>query len=372
MADPIRIGIVGATVTPGGSGWGANAHIPALSVLPDYTLKAVCTAHEDTAKASAAAFGAELAFHSIDDMVAHPDIDLVVVCVKVPVHYELVMAALRANKPVFCEWPLGANLAEAEAMADLARERSLRTMIGLQARSDPTLLYARELIEQGYIGDVLAVNLSIIGQATIERTSGRIWQADRAKGANTLTIQGGHGIDALCFVLGEFAEVSARVTTQIKEWRLADTGASVPVDAPDSVTVAGRLVSGAEVAIQVAAVPSNPSGYRLEIFGRNGALTVAAGGSANIGPSRLYGAQGTAATVEMPAPDRFTLVPEGTPSGPPRNVAQAYARMADAYAAGSGFDPDFDLAVTRHRLLDAFERSSNEGRAIQLAGAPVV
>ena len=97
MADPIRIGIVGATVTPGGSGWGANAHIPALKALPDYTLKAVCTAHEDTAKASAAAFGAELAFHTIDDMVARPDIDLVVVCVKVPVHDELVMAALRAD-----------------------------------------------------------------------------------------------------------------------------------------------------------------------------------------------------------------------------------------------------------------------------------
>ena len=52
-------------------------------------------------------------------------------------------------------------------------------------------------------------------------------------------------------------------------------------------------------------------------------------------------------------------------------VAQAYARLADAYTAGSGFEPDFDLAVTRHRLLDAFERSSNEGRVIQLAGTPV-
>ena len=74
---------------------------------------------------------------------------------------------------------------------------------------------------------------------------------------------------------------------------------------------------------------------------------------------------------EMPVPDRFTLVPEDTPSGSPRNVAQAYARLADAYNAGSGFDPDFDLAVTRHRLLDAFERSANEGRTIQLAGTPV-
>lgn len=370
MADKLRIGIVGATVTPGGSGWGANAHIPALKVLPEYELRAICTAHEDTARASAAAFGAELAFHDINQMVAHPEIDLIVVSVKVPVHYELVMAALRAGKDVFCEWPLGANLAEAEAMADLARERSLRTMVGLQARSDPTLLYARELIEQGYIGEMLTANLSVVGQATIERTAGRIWQADRANGANTLTISGGHAIDALCFVLGEFAEVSARVATRIKEWRLADTGAAVPVDAPDSISVAGRLVNGAEVAVQVAAVPSNPSGYRLEVYGREGALTVTASGSANIGPSQVYAARGTEALAPMPVPDRFTLVPEGTPTGQPRNVAQAYVRLADAYAAGSALDPDFDLAVTRHRLLDAIERSSSEGRAVALWGTP--
>ncbi len=366
MAGKIRVGIVGATLTQGGSGWGANAHIPALRVLPEYELAAVCTAHEDTAKASAAAFGAPLAFHDINQLVAHPDIDLIVVSVKVPTHHELVMTALRAGKDVFCEWPLGANLAEAEAMAGLARERALRTMVGLQARGDPTMLYARELIAEGFVGEVLTANLGIIGQATVERPSGRIWQRERANGANTLTISGGHGIDALCFILGEFAEVAARVTTRIKEWRLTDTGASVPVDAPDSVSVAGRLVSGAEVTVQVAAVPSNPSGFRLEIFGRDGALTVTSAGSANIGPSRLFGARGTEKLEPRPVPDRLTLVPEDTPAGPPRNVAQIYARLADAHDAGGDFEPDFDLAVTRHRLLDAIERSSAEGRSIQL------
>src|SRR4051794_29959210 len=108
MAAKIRVGIVGATVTPGGSGWGANAHVPALNALPDYMLKAVCTAHAETASASAAAFGAELAFHNFDDMVAHPDIDLVAVVVRVPGHHGLVVRALEAGKDVFCEWPLGA------------------------------------------------------------------------------------------------------------------------------------------------------------------------------------------------------------------------------------------------------------------------
>src|SRR5881397_1769124 len=103
MTDKIRVGIVGATVTQGGSGWGANAHVPALNALPGYELKAVCTAHAETAKASAAAFGAELAFHEIDAMVEHPEVDLVSVVVRVPGHKALVDKALRAEKAVFCE-----------------------------------------------------------------------------------------------------------------------------------------------------------------------------------------------------------------------------------------------------------------------------
>src|SRR5215831_5237453 len=219
MPDRIRVGIVGATVTQGGSGWGANAHVPALKALPQYQLEAVCTAHEDTAKASAAAFGAARGFHRFGDMAAAPDVDLVVVCVRVPGHRELVMAGLEAGKPVLCEWPLGKNLAEAEEMAARARQRSLTTIVGLQARSAPAIMYARDLIREGYIGEVLAANLSCVVQAQLQRGPGRIWQGVRANGANVLTITGGHAIDALCAVLGEFAEVSARVATRIPQWR---------------------------------------------------------------------------------------------------------------------------------------------------------
>src|SRR5438093_5674491 len=284
MTDKIRVGIVGATVTQGGSGWGANAHVPALKALPNYELKAVCTAHEDTAKASAAAFGAERGFHRFSDMTSDPEVDLVVVCVRVPGHRDLVMAGLEAGKPVLCEWPLGKNLAEAEEMAGLARQRSLKTIVGLQARSAPAILYARDLIREGYIGEVLTAHLSCVVQAQLQRGAGRIWQGVRANGANVLTITHGHAIDALCAVLGEFAELSARVSTRIPEWRTPE-GKAVPVDAPDSINVVGRMAGGAEVSVNVAAVPSNPGGNRMEIYGREGALVVRADGSLNTGPS---------------------------------------------------------------------------------------
>jgi predicted dehydrogenase len=364
MTDKIRVGIVGATVTQGGSGWGANAHVPALKALPGYELAAVCTSHEDTAKASAAAFGARRGFHRFSDMTSSPDVDLIVVCVRVPGHKELVMGGLQAGKAVFCEWPLGATLAEAQEMAGLARQRSLKSIVGLQARSDPAVLYARDLIQGGHIGEVLAAHLTASAQAVLQRGPGRIWQGVRANGANTMTIAGGHAIDAMCAILGEFAEVSARVATRIPEWRDM-SGKAVSVDAPDSINVVGRMTSGAEVSVNVAAVP-NPTGNRLEIYGREGTLVIRGDGSFNIGPSQVHGSRGKEAMAAMPVPAKYRVAPEGTPAGQAYNVAQSYVRAADALRGNGSFDVDFNLAVQRHKLIDAIERSSASGRSVKV------
>jgi predicted dehydrogenase len=357
MADKIRVGIVGATVTPGGSGWGASAHIPALKSLPGYELKAVCTAHEDTAQASAKAFGAELAFSDFDKMIAHPGIDMVSVVVRVPKHQELVMKSLRAKKPTFCEWPLGTNLAEAEEMVDAARTYKQPTLIGLQARSDPAIMTARELIADDYIGRVLVANLSMVTSGSYARGAGRLWQSVRKNGANPLTIPGGHSMDVLRFLVGDFAEVSARVTTQIPQWRDTDADKLIDVDAPDSIGVIARTQTGVEAVIQIATVPSAAPGFRLEIYGLSGRLVLTSS-SVNYGPNRLLGAKGNAELAELPIPDRFKVIPKSLPGAPQStNVAQAYTRFAEAYHAGRTIDPDFDTALGMHRLLDAVERS---------------
>jgi len=151
MAPKIRVGLVGASPTGAGAGWAQKAHLPALRALPDYELKAVCTAHEATAQAAREVYGAELAYDNINDIVANPDIDLIVVSVRVPIHHSLVMTSLRAGKPTFCEWPLAANLAQAREMASLAHDMGLATAAGLQSRSDPVVLYAKELIQDGLL-----------------------------------------------------------------------------------------------------------------------------------------------------------------------------------------------------------------------------
>jgi predicted dehydrogenase len=130
--------------------------------------------------------------------------------------------------------------------------------------------------------------------------------------------------------------------------------------------VIGRLASGAEVSVNVAAVPSNPGGNRIEIYGREGALVIRADGSFNTGGSEVHAAKGTAPMAALPVPSRYKVAPEGIPSGPPYNVAQAYARAAEALRGRGSFEVDFELAVQRHKLIDAIERSSATGRSVRV------
>jgi predicted dehydrogenase len=292
----------------------------------------------------------------------------------VPTHFDLVMRALTAGKSVYCEWPLGATVEQAEQMAALAAQRKLYTAVGLQAHSDPTILYARELIRQGQIGEILAANFCYINKAVTRRGHGRIWQSDRKNGANILTIGGGHAIDALNFLLGDFAEVSARLATTVKQWHNTDTGEDVPVTSPDWINVSGRLAGNAEVSFLVGAVPSHPDGRRsFEIYGREGTMSIVAapGGSEKNpsiyhGPNQLYLARGNAAFSAIETPARFTLAPADVPAGPPRNVAQAYARLAKAIANGEPFEPGFAHAVKVHKLIRALEQSSESGKSVPL------
>ena len=363
--DKIRIGLIGASAS---YGWSMKAHLPALLALPEYELTAVCTAHQETAEESARKYGARLAFHDYDEMVKHPDIDLVSVSVRAFLHHATVMAALDAGKHVFCEWPLGANRAEAEEMAALARSRGVCNMVGLQARADPVLLRLQELLGEGYVGEVLACNMTMFMPGILKRESNRAWMAERQKGGHTLSIGTGHSMDIICFCVGEFTEVSGHVSTQVREWTITDLGKTVDVTAPDNVLVSGVLTNGAVASVHVATVPWHGSGWRLEVYGKEGTLVASSREMVQFAQIRLQGGRNTDAVMEeLPVPDRLTWVPGEVPKGAPFNVAQLYRRLGEAIQEGKGADPDFDLAVRRHRMLDAVGRSSDLGTKVQVS-----
>src|SRR2546425_9622862 len=152
-------------------GWAATAHIPALRALPNYEIRALSGHSAESARAAGEMFGVSAVFSDPKQMVSQADIDVVAVTVKVPHHRELVSAALAARKAVYCEWPLGRDLEDARAMAALAAEQRVRTIIGLQARQAPAIAFVRKLLSDGYVGELLSttmVGLSVPGGAVIQ------------------------------------------------------------------------------------------------------------------------------------------------------------------------------------------------------------
>ena len=126
----IRVGIIGANPD---RGWAAQAHIPALKSLShDFEITALSTSRQETADAAGKLFGVPVAFDNHQDLVNRSDVDAVAVTVKVPYHLELATAALRAGKAVYCEWPLGNGLTEAETLAALAKKKGVLAVVGLQ------------------------------------------------------------------------------------------------------------------------------------------------------------------------------------------------------------------------------------------------
>jgi predicted dehydrogenase len=356
----IRVGIVGANAT---RGFAALAHIPALKALPQFEIAGVCTTRQDSAEAAAKHFGVPLAFSDPAALARHPDIDLVTVCIKAPDHYAPVMAAIASGKHVYCEWPLGRVTDEAIRMRDAAESRGVRHAVGLQGRVSPAIRYVRDLVAQGYVGRVLSGTMVACAPnwgATLEGP----YQADFANGANLLTVTGGHTLDALCYCLGEFTELSAFVVSQRDRIEVEGTGEVIAKTSPDQLAVSGIVGDGAVVSCQVRGGVTRGTAFLFEIHGEAGDLVLAATSRASMQRQELTvrGAQGGAALADLPIPAAYRWVPQEVPEGTPYNVAQLYVKLAEAIRDGKPAIPGFDAAIARHRLIDAIVRSSDSGR----------
>src|SRR5438874_7706319 len=251
MASPKStrgVGIIGVSPV---WGWAATAHIPALRALPNYEIRALSARSAESARAAGEAFGVSAVYSDHEQLVMQPDIDVVVVTVKVPHHRELVSAALAAGKAVFCEWPLGRDLDDARAMAALAAEKGVRTVVGLQGRQAPAIEFVQELLRDGYVGEVLSttmVGLSVPGNVVVEANA---YMLDKANGANALTIAVGHSLDTLTYVLGEFIDLSGVSDLRRPLITIEETGEQMVKTAADQIAVIGTLTSGATATVHV-------------------------------------------------------------------------------------------------------------------------
>jgi predicted dehydrogenase len=362
----LGVGIIG--VNPAW-GWAATAHIPALRALPNYEIRALSARSAESARAAGEAFGIKAVFQDHQQLVIQPDIDVVAVTVKVPHHRELVSAALAAGKAVYCEWPLGRDLDDAQSMAALAAEKGMRTVVGLQARQAPAIEFVQQLLSDGYVGEVLSttmVGLSVLGGTLVQPNA---YMLDKTNGANVLTVAFGHSLDILNFVLGEFAELSAVLDLRRPLITIEGSGEQIVKTAPDQIAVIGTLKSGATASIHIREAVAGGTGFLWEINGTDGTLRITADAALpEIFPLTVAGAHGRNELAELAIPMALTQkwpTLTNLEGAPAFNVARAYAAFAADIDNGTHTVPDFADAVRRHEVIAAIERSAASGKRVK-------
>lgn len=347
---PLRLAIAGANAE---RGWAKDAHLPALSTLPGYSLHAIAGRGQAMADAAASAWGAARAYGDSLAMVRDPEVDVVAVTCKVPEHRAIVLAALEAGKHVYCEWPLGRDLAEAEEMAAAARKAGTHVAIGMQGANSVAVRNAAARVAAGAIGTPM--NLRVVSPTA---GWGRIappfyaYLQDRRNGATLATIAGGHTLAMVEEVVGPYVEVSARNSILTPEVEIAGTSERVARTCADHMIVTGLHATGCVSVVEI--VAGEPEmGLRFELRGTQGRLGIGGHHPGGYQCAELH------LEGEEPAPH------PGLPSQA-INVAQVYAALERDIRSGSRTAPDFERAVSLARLLEAIDRSSDERRTIRI------
>jgi predicted dehydrogenase len=368
MGHRFGVGIVG--VEPGRS-WATRGHIPALHFLSEtFEIIGVANTNKASAEAAAAATGLPRAFADVAELVSAPEVDIVTVAVKVPPHLEIVKAAIGAGKHVYCEWPLGNGLAEAKEMASLVKAKGVLGVVGTQARAAPEIEYLKQLIADGFVGDVLSTTLvarggALQGGSSIPEKKTWGYLLDRSNGATLLTIPVGHTLAAVTDVLGDVAELSSVLAVRRPTALAVDTGERLPVTAPDQVLVSGVFTSGVPISMHFrGGAARDGDGLFWEIHGTEGDIRVSGqSGHTQMVQLSLKGVHGEEKMfrpLEVPASYRSGW-PEDVEPG---NVARLYARMAHDLRNGTRTAPSFEDAFDTHRIIAAIEKAAESGNRI--------
>lgn len=361
--NKIRVGIVGAGT------WAEYGHIPSLALLPGFELTAVYSRSADKAQALAARHGIAHPVTSLQALVAHPEVDLVLVLNQAPQHEAAIRAAIAAGKDVYSEWPLTTSTAVSAELAALAEHAGVRHIVGLQRRLSPSYRYMSDLLAEGYIGELRSVRMHVSVDAFGARRMGYLaYTVPTENFSDLLPIFGGHFLDILFRHFGFPRTLSALTANQIKQVTIVDTGETVPRTNPDQVLVTGTFANGAVLTVQLEAGKRNNAGVQIDLTGTEGDLRIT--NATSFGPSvnLIEGARGDAQPLQaLPVPAQYDWLPEHALGGSVAELAHLYAAYARDVRDGTQLAPTFLDAVRMHAVIDAIVASDRSGSRVDLS-----
>lgn len=288
---PVGIGIVGAGVI-------SEVYIKNLgSKFPGTYVVGVSDLMSERAQKRAEQFGTVAM--TTEELVAHPDVELIVSLTPPLVHAEIGMLALQHGKSYYTEKPLATDRESGQKMIDLAKEKGLYIGSAPDTFMGGGLQMSRALIDQGLIGEPIAVD------AAIRNHGMEAWHPEPdfffAPGAGPLLDVGVYYVTAMATILGPYKNVSAIARATFPERTIgngAREGEKIPVTTPTHISAVMEFESGVMGSLTASFDLWETDFATLTIYGTEGTLRLPDPNT--FGGPIMYLQGGTDRWVEIP------------------------------------------------------------------------
>jgi predicted dehydrogenase len=364
----VRVGVLGA------GAWARGAHLPGYRRDPRCTVVAIADTEIDRARQAAREFDIPDAVSNAAELLHRGDIDLIDVCTPSHTHFELAWSALETGKHVLCEKPVAYDFRDTRRARDLARQKGLKTKVGLTFRYSPAMRYMRELIADGFIGTPFIFNGYEQNSQWLDPMN-PLRQVDPDADPSILQVSSleGYGapiIDlAHLFAGSDLSQVVGTMRNFIPDRMVRQTGRMMRMNIDDGDIFLGEFENGALCSVQTSFVTvGNYPGIEARVYGSKGALVC-----------RLVEEAGICETLRAATPDQVEFreldIPARCyPPGGNRHESWRtlfYANLVSSFigeilSGGEANEGDFGDGAWVQEVINAVEQSFRERRWVSL------
>ena len=389
MGKTLNVGIVGYKFMGKAH---SNAYVKAplfFNLDSSPALKVACGRHEKSLKQFAATWGWEETATSWEQVVGRDDVDIVDISSPTSTHKDLAIAAARAGKHIFCEKPMSLNADEAREMYTAVKKAGVKHMIGFNYRCIPAIRLAKQLIDEGKIGNIFHWRGAYLQDWIVDPAFPLVWHLRKeVAGYGPHADLGSHSVDLARYLVGEVKTVSCSMANFITERNLADEEKqrafeTASVEGTGKVTVedASFMVvefdNGALGSFEVSRFASGRRNYNsFEIYGSKGSLCF---NLERLNELQFYsredpsGTQGfkTILATESSHPYISAWWPPGHIIGYEHTFVHEVADFVRCIEDDKEPEPSFYDGLRSMEVLDAAAVSAREGRRVEVpAGKP--
>jgi predicted dehydrogenase len=269
-------------------------------------LKVACGRNAGQLKEFAARWGWAEVETDWKKVIARKDIDIVDVSTPTYLHHDMVIAAAKAGKHIFCEKPMALSYAEAKEMYAAVEKGAGTHYINFNYRRCPAIVLARQLIEQGKVGRIYHWRGCYLQSWIMDPSFPLTWHLRKeTAGAGPHYDLNSHSVDLARFLVGEIRSVSATSASFITERPLPDESVARTFQAGSKGTEKGPVTVEDALFMTVEFENGALGAFEASRF---------AGGRKNFNYFEIYGSKGSIA-FNMERMNELELYSEEEPDG---------------------------------------------------------